>query len=121
MTSASVDSMLSFLQSYEGKIIHIIKNTEEKDPWRRKAKMYRWNALPSGTMRIDTHIEEENFSVLLEQKYFDIYWGIRDAYLSANLDKLDEAEKMLSAPHIDQKIANDVLKILSERLQRLSS
>lgn len=114
-SSPGVDDTLSFLQSYEARIIHIISNREKMKPWERIAKIYRWNILPSGTARIDTVVDEDPFSCFLKKKYFDIYWALRRTYASKNLDKVDEAEKQLNQLNITQKTERKILKIISER------
>lgn len=115
-SAPATSSILGFIQTYEGKIVHIISNANKKDKWRRIGKIYKWNVLPSGTTKIDTHIDEDPFSCYLDKQYFDIYWAIRETYASKNLDKLDEAEKQLNQIDASKKLTNDILNIIAERL-----
>jgi hypothetical protein len=115
-SAPSIESILSFLHSYEGRVIHIIDHSGIDNRWERVAKIYRWNILPSGTRRIDPRVDEDPFSCYLKQEFYQAYLGVREAYTTEGLDKLDQAEKNLEKYNINQRISNQVLRIISERL-----
>lgn len=115
-SAPSIESILSFLHSYEGRVIHIIDNSCHDDKWRRIAKIYRWNILPSGTRRIDPRVDEDPYSCFLKQEYYHAYEEIRRAYTTEGLNKLDQAEKNLEQYNVNRRISHQVMKIISERL-----
>jgi len=116
LSSPSMDGILSFLSTYESKVIKITSHKRQGHPWDRMAKIYTWRVLPSGTTRLKTGYDEDPYSCFLKKKYFDIYDAIRRTYTSDNLNKLDEAEKNFGRIEVSSSFAKRVLKVLEERL-----
>jgi len=116
LSSPAMDGILSFLSSYEAKVIKIVSNKSKGHEWDRLAKIYTWRVLPSGTTRLKPGFDEDPYSCYLHNKYFRIYDAIRRTYTSDNLNKLDEAEKNFNQIEVNTSFAKRVLKVLEERL-----
>ena len=113
--------MLGFLIEYECFRVHVVSNADKDHKWSRLAKIYRWNELPSGMMRISPwpHIDQDPFSCYLDDIYFNAYWEIRQSYLDKSFTELGEIEKRLESRGKYDKDLRDTLNIIIDRLDHI--